>query len=269
MIKKFIQNLTMEPKPKKRDNDHEIIIELRNVWKTYTMGEVKVHALRGLNLEVRKGEFLAVMGPSGSGKSTFMNMVGCLDIPTNGQIFLDGKDISLMSESDLAQIRGKKIGFIFQKFNLLNTMTAKENVMLPLTFQGLPLSKREELAKKYLEQVSLGDRMEHTPNELSGGQQQRVAIARALANSPEVILADEPTGNLDSQSGQSVLEFLKKLHKEKGTTIVMVSHDEKIAKQAERIVYLKDGMVVESLDVDTSKMTRDPDDNKKIGGKRK
>ncbi|MGV8168870.1 MAG: ABC transporter ATP-binding protein [Candidatus Nanoarchaeia archaeon] len=218
------------------------------------MGEVKVHALRGLNLEVKKGEFLAVMGPSGSGKSTFMNMVGCLDIPTKGHIFLDGRDISLMSESDLAQVRGKKIGFIFQKFNLLNTMTAKENVMLPLTFQGMPQKKREELSKKFLEQVSLGDRMNHTPNELSGGQQQRVAIARALANSPEVILADEPTGNLDSQSGQSVLDFLKKLHKEKNTTIVLVTHDEKIAKQADRIVYLKDGMVVENLEVDTLKM---------------
>ncbi len=243
-----------EKAPMNRENAHDIVIELQNVWKTYVMGEVKVHALRGLNLQVRKGEFLAVMGPSGSGKSTFMNMVGCLDIPSKGKIFLDGRDISLMKESDLAQIRGKKIGFIFQKFNLLTTMTARENVMLPLTFQGIPKVKREEISKKYLELVQLGDRMNHTPNELSGGQQQRVAIARALANSPEVILADEPTGNLDSQSGQSVLEFLKKLHKEKGTTIIMVTHDEKIAKHADRIAYLKDGMIVAHLDVDTIKL---------------
>ncbi|MFA6072855.1 MAG: ABC transporter ATP-binding protein [Candidatus Woesearchaeota archaeon] len=227
------------------------------------MGEVKVHALRGLNLQVRKGEFLAVMGPSGSGKSTFMNMVGCLDIPSKGKIVLDGKDISLMTESDLAQVRGKKIGFIFQKFNLLNTMTAKENVMLPLTFQGMPQAKREELSKKFLEQVGLTNRLDHTPNELSGGQQQRVAIARALANSPEVILADEPTGNLDSQSGQSVLEFLRKLNKDMGTTIILVTHDEKIAKQAQRIVYLKDGLIVDSLDFDTSKLMQIQEEQEK------
>lgn len=242
----------------------DIIIELDEIWKTYTMGEVKVHALRGLNLQVKKGEFLAVMGPSGSGKSTFMNMVGCLDIPSRGRVFLDGKDISLMSESDLAQIRGKKIGFIFQKFNLLNSMTALENVMLPLTFQGISQGKRRRLAKDYLELVDLGNRIEHTPNELSGGQQQRVAIARALANSPDVILADEPTGALDSKTGASVLDFLKKLHKEKGTTIVMVTHDEHVAHQAQRIVYLKDGMIVDNLDVDTSKMLKVKPDNKEV-----
>jgi putative ABC transport system ATP-binding protein len=261
MISKFINNVSNtlsgqsgSSKAEKRNNADDIIIELKDVWKTYIMGEVKVHALRGLNLKVKNGEFLAVMGPSGSGKSTFMNMVGCLDIPSKGHIFLDGKDISLMSESDLAQIRGRKIGFIFQKFNLLTTMTARENVMLPLTFQGFSVEKREEISKKYLELVGLSERMNHTPNELSGGQQQRVAIARALANTPEVILADEPTGNLDSQSGKSVLEFLRKLHEEKHTTIIIVTHDEKIAKQADRLVYLKDGMVVDSLDVDTSKM---------------
>jgi len=262
LIYKFINNLSGnisgaisgQKKSDKRANEDGIIIELKDVWKTYVMGEVKVHALRGLNLRVKKGEFLAVMGPSGSGKSTFMNMVGCLDIPSRGSIFLDGKDISLMSESDLAQIRGRKIGFIFQKFNLLNTMTAKENVMLPLTFQGLSQGERESTSKKYLQLVGLGERMDHTPNELSGGQQQRVAIARALANNPEVILADEPTGNLDSHSGKSVLDFLRKLHEEQGTTIIMVTHDDKIAKQADRIAYLKDGMIVQSLDVDTSKM---------------
>jgi putative ABC transport system ATP-binding protein len=263
MIRKILSGITNQPKSEKRANSEDIVIELREVWKTYVMGEVKVHALRGLNLKVKKGEFLAVMGPSGSGKSTFMNMVGCLDIPSKGHIFLEGKDISLLRESDLAQIRGKKIGFIFQKFNLLNTMTARENVMLPLTFQGLSVSKREEMSKNFLSLVGLDDRMNHTPNELSGGQQQRVAIARALANSPEVILADEPTGNLDSQSGQSVLDFLKKLHNEKDTTIVLVTHDEKIARQAERIVYLKDGMIVDSLDVDTSKLRLDLEANEK------
>jgi putative ABC transport system ATP-binding protein len=183
-------------------------------------------------------------------------------------IFLDGKDISHMSESDLAQVRGKKIGFIFQKFNLLNTMTARENVMLPLTFQGVSPDEREKISKNFLELVGLGDRMNHTPNELSGGQQQRVAIARALANSSDVILADEPTGNLDSISGQSVLDFLKKLHKEKGTTIVLVTHDERIAKQAQRIVYLKDGMLVGSLDADTTKMKAELDNEDKLRAKK-
>lgn len=241
-----------EKKDNKKDND--IIIELNDVWKTYVMGENKVHALRGLNLKVKKGEFLSIMGPSGSGKSTAMNMVGCLDTPTKGKIFLSGKNISKLSESDLAQIRGKKIGFIFQKFNLINTMTAKENIMLPLIFQSINPLKREKKAREYLELVGLKNRMNHTPNELSGGQQQRVAIARALSNDPEVILADEPTGNLDTQSGSTVMDFLKKLHKEKNTTIVLVTHDEKVAKEAERIIYLKDGIIVDNLDVDTTKI---------------
>jgi len=232
----------------------ENIIELKDVWKTYIMGDVKVHALRGLNLKVKKGEFLAIMGPSGSGKSTLMNMVGALDVPSKGHIFLVKRDIALMSESDLAQLRGRKIGFIFQKFNLLTSMTAKENVMLPLTFQNMSREEKEDKAEKTLEEVGLGDRVNHTPNELSGGQQQRVAIARALANSPDVILADEPTGALDSKTGGSVLDFLKKLHREKGTTIIMVTHDEHIAKNADRIAYLKDGMIVESLDVDMQKI---------------
>lgn len=272
MVSKFFNKLSgkISGSKESRANHEDVIIELKNVWKTYTMGEVNVHALRGLNLEVKKGEFLAVMGPSGSGKSTFMNMVGCLDIPTKGSIYLDGRDISLMSESDLAQIRGRKIGFIFQKFNLLNTMTARENVMLPLTFQGLSADKREEISMKYLELVGLQDRMNHTPNELSGGQQQRVAIARALANTPEVILADEPTGNLDSHSGKSVLDFLRKLHEEKGTTIIMVTHDEKIARQADRIAFLKDGMIVQSLDAETEIADADNKNNSKQikGGKK-
>ncbi|MFH1589482.1 MAG: ABC transporter ATP-binding protein [archaeon] len=229
----------------KQKND--IIIELKDVWKTYKMGDVEVHALRGLSLQVRKGEFLAIMGPSGSGKSTAMNMIGCLDVPSKGTIFLSEENISLMTESNLSQIRGKKIGFIFQTFNLLNTLTAKENVKLPMTFQDVPAEERERKALELLKLVDLDNRMDHTPNELSGGQQQRVAIARSLANSPEVILADEPTGNLDSETGLRVMDFLKKLHKEKGTTIVMVTHDRRVAEQAQRTEYLKDGVIVKQL----------------------
>lgn len=225
----------------------DIIIKLDNVWKTYFMGKDNyVHALRGMSLEVQKGEFLAIMGPSGSGKSTAVNMVGCLDIPTKGRIFLDKHDISHLHESDLAQIRGRKIGFIFQQFNLINTLTALENVKLPMIFQGLNLEERERRGRELLSHVGLGERINHTPPELSGGQQQRVAIARSLANDPEVILADEPTGNLDSKTGGIVMEYLKKLHKE-GKTIIMVTHDKQIAKAAGRVKYLKDGAIVESL----------------------
>jgi len=223
------------------------IIELNEVWKVYQMGDIQVTALSGLNLAVKKGEFLSIMGPSGSGKSTAMNMIGCLDIPTKGVIFLDGKDISNMSESNLAQIRGKKIGFIFQQFNLIPTLTALENVMLPMIFQNIQKRERIERAKKLLEMVGLGDRMDHKPNELSGGQQQRVAIARSLSNNPEVILADEPTGNLDSKTGTTVLDFLKKLHMTEGKTIIMVTHDEDVAKKADRIEYLKDGKIIKTL----------------------
>jgi len=226
---------------KKKSN---IIIRLKDVWKTYTMGENQVHALRGLNLEVEEGEFLSIMGPSGSGKSTAMNMIGCLDIPTTGEIFLDGVNIAHLHESDLAQIRGRKIGFIFQKFNLIPTLSAKENVMLPMIFQGIPEPERHRRGQELLELVDLGDRMDHRPGELSGGQQQRVAIARALAVQPTVILADEPTGNLDSKTGENVIEFLRKLHEQKGATVVMVTHDEHVAKNADRIALLKDGQIV-------------------------
>ena len=221
----------------------DTIIKLDNVWKIYQMGEVKVEALRGLSLEIKKGEFVAIMGPSGSGKSTAVNMIGCLDVPTRGHIYLDQHDISKLSESDLAQIRGKKIGFIFQQFNLINTLTALENVALPMLFQDTGRKERLETAKKLLEMVELGDRLNHKPNELSGGQQQRVAIARSLSNDPEVVLADEPTGNLDSKTGEIVIRFLEKLNKE-GKTIIMVSHDANVAKHAQRIEHLKDGRVV-------------------------
>lgn len=225
----------------------DAVIKLEDVWKTYKMGEVKVNALRGVNLEIKRGEFVSIMGPSGSGKSTLVNSVGCLDVPTKGRILLDGHDISHLSESALAQIRGKKIGFVFQQFNLINTLTALENVMLPMTFQGYDREVRIERAKELLELVELGDRINHKPNELSGGQQQRVAIARALANNPEVILADEPTGNLDTSTGKIVMEFLKKLHSKDGKTIIMVTHDDYLAKAAERIEFLKDGQIVKTL----------------------
>ncbi len=221
----------------------DTVIRLVDVWKIYKMGEVEVPALRCLNFSVRKGDFVAIIGPSGSGKSTCMNMIGVLDVPTRGKIFLEGKDITKLTESELALIRGKKIGFIFQQFNLLNTLTAIENVMLPMTFQGVDESTRKRRAAELLNMVGLGTRMDHKPTELSGGQQQRVAIARSLANDPEVILADEPTGNLDSKTGNNVLAFLKKLNKEKGKTIVMVTHDLGLAEEAERAEYLMDGRI--------------------------
>lgn len=217
------------------------VIRLTNVHKIYDMGETKVHALNDLSLTIHSGEFVAIMGPSGSGKSTAMNLVGSLDIPTKGSIFLDGNDISLMHESDLAQIRGKKIGFIFQSFNLIPNLTAKENVILPMLFQGYSINEREKKAKELLELVELGERKDHYPNQLSGGQQQRVAIARALANDPEVILADEPTGNLDTKTGEIVMKFLEELNK-KGKTIIMVTHSPELAEKHAKIVYwIKDG----------------------------
>ncbi len=218
------------------------IIELKSVKKIYRMGNVDVPALNGVSMTVNRGEFIAIMGPSGSGKSTLMNMVGCLDVPTVGNIFLDGKDIAKMSESALAQIRGRKIGFVFQKFNLLSTLTALENVTIPMMFQNIEESKRTKRAIELLKIVGLDDRAHHKPSELSGGQQQRVAMARSLANDPEVILADEPTGNLDTKTGKEVINILNTLNKE-GKTIIMVTHDPEVAKFAQRIVYIKDGLI--------------------------
>ena len=224
--------------------DKRTIIKLENVWKTYKMGTVEVHALRGMNFEVKQGEFVAIMGPSGSGKSTAVNMVGCLDVPTKGEIFLEHKNIAHLSESALAQIRGKKIGFIFQQFNLIPSLTTKRNVTLPMIFQGVSYTKRVARAEKLLRMVGLGDRMDHKPTEMSGGEQQRVAIARSLANDPEVLLADEPTGNLDSKTGKNVMDFLKDLNKKENKTIVMVTHDSKLARCADRIAYLRDGIII-------------------------
>jgi len=216
------------------------ILELQDVWKTYQMGSEQVHALRGLSIQVSKGDFLAILGPSGSGKSTAMNILGLLDVPTKGKVLLHGKNVSSYGEDALSDVRGQTIGFIFQKFNLLNTLTALQNVMLPLMFQGVSEEEREKRAADSLERVGLGDRLRHRPTELSGGQQQRVAIARALVNNPDVVLADEPTGNLDSTTGHRVIDHLKKLNKE-GKTIVLVTHEISLAEHAKKKVLLEDG----------------------------
>jgi len=220
------------------------VIRLDKVSKIYDMGEIQVAALRDVSLNIDEGEFVAITGQSGSGKSTMMNLVGCLDLPSTGIIYLDNKDISKMGESELAVARGNKIGFIFQQFNLIPNLSALENVMLPLEFQNLSTSDAKKRAVELLSIVGLGDRLGHRPNQLSGGQQQRVAIARALSNDPEVILADEPTGNLDSNSGTEVIKLLESLWKDKGKTIIMVTHDLKIAGHARRIVQLQDGKII-------------------------
>jgi len=219
------------------------VIELKNVSKHYEMGEEIVKALDKINIKIKKGDFVAIMGPSGSGKSTGMNLIGSLDYSTKGEIYLEGENIEDLTESELAQIRGKKIGFIFQSFNLIPTLTALENIILPMTFQNVEKEERIEKAKKLLKLVELEDRMNHYPNQLSGGQQQRVAIARSLANDPEIILADEPTGNLDTKTGEIVIEFLEKLNKE-GKTIIIITHDPDLAKNHANIIYwLKDGAI--------------------------
>jgi putative ABC transport system ATP-binding protein len=219
------------------------VIELKNIWKTYTMGDISLDVLKGINLDVKKGEFIAILGPSGSGKSTLMNQVGILDKPTKGQVILKGKDITDLDESSIAQLRGKTIGFVFQQFNLINTLTALENVTLPMIFQNIPEKKRIARGKKLLTMVGLGDRVHHKPSELSGGQQQRVAIARALVNDPEILLADEPTGNLDSISGKQVMQMLSDLHKKEKKTVILITHDHNLINFAHKIIYLKDGEI--------------------------
>lgn len=222
----------------------EAVIKVRDLTKVYQLGEIDVHALRGVSLDIYPGEFVAIMGPSGSGKSTLMNMIGCLDSPSTGEYYLDGELVSNLVDDDLAAVRNKKIGFVFQKYNLLPRANAVENVELPLRYSEDPTGMTAR-AKATLEAVGLGDRMYHKPNELSGGQQQRVAIARALVNQPAIILADEPTGNLDSISGKEIMELLLKLNREQQTTIVVVTHDAEIARQAQRVIQLFDGKVVE------------------------
>lgn len=222
--------------------EQDQVIRVENLSKVYQMGEIQVHALRGVSFKVKKGEVLAIMGPSGSGKSTLMNMIGCLDIPSQGDYYLEDELVSSLDDDRLAVVRNRKIGFVFQKFNLLARATALANVELPLRYAGFN-GTRKEKAQKALEAVGLGDRIYHQPNELSGGQQQRVAIARALVNDPAIILADEPTGNLDSKSGDEIMNLLLDLNKTQGTTLLIVTHDPEVASIAERIIYLRDGEI--------------------------
>ena len=219
-----------------------MLIDIRDITKVYEMGEEKVHALSGVSLGVERGEYVAIMGPSGSGKSTLMNLVGCLDTPTSGSYVLNGKEVARMTDDELAAIRNQEIGFVFQTFNLLPRTSAIQQVELPLVYAGLPRKERRERAVKALKAVGLGDRMNHTPNEMSGGQRQRVAVARALINDPSILLADEPTGNLDSQTGAEIMALFDELNA-RGNTIVVVTHEEDIAAHARRIVRLKDGKV--------------------------
>jgi len=219
-----------------------LVIEIEGVTKLYRMGEETIHALRGVALKIHRNEYLAIMGPSGSGKSTLMNMLGCLDTPTSGHYEFSGKDVSSMTDDELADIRNREIGFVFQTFNLLPRSTALANVELPLIYAGVPAAERHERARQALENVGLGHRMFHKPNELSGGQRQRVAIARALVNRPSIILADEPTGNLDSKTGVEIMDLFEQLY-EQGNTLIVVTHEEDIARHARRIVRLRDGLI--------------------------
>jgi putative ABC transport system ATP-binding protein len=219
-----------------------IVIKTEDLWKTYEMGAEQLHALRGVSLEIHKGEYVAIMGPSGSGKSTLMNLIGCLDTPTKGSYWLAGRLVSELNDDQLAYIRNKEIGFVFQTFNLLARATALHNVELPLIYNGTPAEERIERAKKSLQQVDLGDRMMHRPNELSGGQRQRVAIARALVNTPSILLADEPTGNLDSATGEEIMALFSRLHQQ-GNTIILVTHEPDIAAHAHRVIRLRDGKI--------------------------
>ena len=218
------------------------MLEIKKIKKIYQMGKVKVEALRGVSFYIDKGEFVAIMGPSGSGKSTLMHIIGCLDQPTDGNFVIGGKDVSKLNDDRLAEIRNKRIGFVFQQFNLLSRTSILHNVEIPLIYAGLKAKQRRELAKQALESVGLGDRVKHKPNEISGGEKQRAAIARALVNNPLIILADEPTGNLDTKTGEEIMKIFYKLHQQ-GNTLIMVTHEAEVARHARRIIHLRDGLI--------------------------
>jgi putative ABC transport system ATP-binding protein len=222
------------------------LIETQDLWKTYVMGSEEIHALRGVSLQIDRGEYVAIMGPSGSGKSTLMNLIGCLDTPSKGGYLLNGKQVNQMNDDELARIRNQEIGFVFQTFNLLPRATALHNVELPLVYAGVPARERLNRAQQALSRVDLGDRMTHRPNQLSGGQRQRVAVARALVNNPSILLADEPTGNLDSKTGNEIMALFARLH-EAGNTIVLVTHEADIAGHAHRVVHIRDGQISDDV----------------------
>jgi len=232
----------VQPELPSQDGKGTSLIAMRNIWKTYDMGAEKVHALHGVSFDVRRGEYLAITGPSGSGKSTLMNLIGCLDTASQGDYWLNGKNVSEMDDDELARIRNQEVGFVFQTFNLLARATALHNVELPLIYGGIPGAKRHEMAKQALGEVDLTDRMMHRPNELSGGQRQRVAIARALVNHPSILLADEPTGALDTHTSYEIMNLFEKLH-EAGNTIILVTHEHDIAARAHRIISIRDGLI--------------------------
>jgi putative ABC transport system ATP-binding protein len=232
----------LRPRVEFDGHDPSMLISMRNIWKTYQMGTESVHALHGVSFDIPRGEYIAIIGPSGSGKSTLMNLIGCLDTPTQGQYWLNGKNVSEMDDDELARIRNQEVGFVFQTFNLLARATALHNVELPLIYGGVGASQRHELAKTALKSVDLSERMMHKPNELSGGQRQRVAIARALVNQPSILLADEPTGALDSHTSMEIMDLFERLHTE-GNTIIVVTHEHDIAERAHRVISIRDGQI--------------------------
>ncbi len=232
----------IKPRVEVDGHDPSMLISMRNIWKTYLMGTESVHALHGVSFDIPRGEYIAIIGPSGSGKSTLMNLIGCLDTPSQGQYWLNGKNVSEMDDDELARIRNQEVGFVFQTFNLLARATALHNVELPLIYGGVSSSQRHEMAKKALQSVDLTERMMHKPNELSGGQRQRVAIARALVNHPSILLADEPTGALDSHTSMEIMDLFERLHSE-GNTIIVVTHEHDIAIRAHRVISIRDGQI--------------------------